>query len=157
MNMQVQNKEMNPGNKLNRIMKLINYFKKRSKESCISAEEVHEKKTAQDTCEACKVIGAMIAEKRIKEIVLQELVDMGELSLFAANCQPKDFGYWIEKGNHYTINACLKCSRCNKYYYVGFCLYGSPIMKEVAEADAYERAARLEWGYLGGYYEERKQ
>ncbi len=54
------------------------------------------------------------------------------------------------------MNAYFKCSECNRYYYAGYCLYGRPIIKEVTEAQSYERAAKLEWGYLGDYYEKSK-
>lgn len=100
-------------------------------------------------CPACAPICGMIAAGAPDDAVLQRLLDEGRLQLYAANCQPKDFAYWMDRGSHYTMNAAFYCPHCGQYYYAGYCLYGRPVVKEYTPELARRLADRLEWGYLG--------
>lgn len=80
--------------------------------------------------------------------LLQSLVDTRRLEIYAGNCQPCRVDYWIERGNHYTIQI-IFCSPSETYYYVGFCLYGQPIIKEISYQEAKIYSERIVWGYVG--------
>lgn len=107
---------------------------------------------SSESCDVCAKIRKMIESKTINDTYIQELIDSGKIILFAANCEVKDFAYWMDKGNHYTMQAYLKCRNCDKYYFAGYCLYGSPIIKEVSQSDSVDGALRLEWGFKGEYF-----
>lgn len=103
-------------------------------------------------CKTCKEIEKMIEAGGPNDLKLQEMLDRKELILFAANCEPKDFYYWMDRGNHYTMNAYFECPYCHEFYYAGHCLYGRPVIKKVTKDDSINQATRLEWGYLGSYF-----
>ena len=102
-------------------------------------------------CSSCQELHTTVG-KSPNDLMLQKMVDDKHLDLYAANCLPKDFAYWIDKGNHYTMIAILYCKKCRRYYFAGYCLYGSPIMKEITPEEANLYAARMEWGYIGSYF-----
>lgn len=45
------------------------------------------------------------------------------------------------------------CAICDRFYFVGFCLYGPPQIEEVSREKANNGALHLEWGHLGFYYQ----
>ncbi|ROR29168.1 immunity protein 63 of polymorphic toxin system [Mobilisporobacter senegalensis] len=106
---------------------------------------------------ACKGMQDLVDKKEIDLELIQSFVDSGYLKLYAANCMPKEINYWIDKGNHYTIETVYYCDKCGKYYYVGFCLYGRPIIKEITKEDALRQGKQMGWGCLGIYYGEKIQ
>lgn len=107
---------------------------------------------SNNMCEYCKEMQRLVYEYDIDLVKIQELVDKNVLELYAANCYPKDMGHYMDEGKHYTINTYYHCSNCNRYFYLGFCLYGRPIIKEVNDSEIENRVSRIEWGFLGTYF-----
>lgn len=104
-------------------------------------------------CDGCKIIETMIDDRKINLNSIQKLVKENKLDLYASNCKANEIDYWINKGNHYTINTYYKCNECERYYFVGFCLYGTPIIKELSKDDVIDGALRIEWGFDGTYFQ----
>lgn len=105
-----------------------------------------------NNCENCKEMQRLVDEYKIDLEKIQELIDNNILELYGANCYPKEISYYMDRGNHYIIQGYYRCNRCNRYFYLGFCLYGNPILKEVSEEEAKRRSLLLEWGFVGSYF-----
>lgn len=101
------------------------------------------------TCINCSPTERMLMKKMPDNRLLQTLVDQERLTLYAGNCSPLEFDYWIENGNHYTMAACFSCPKCGRYFLAGYCLYGNPIFKEISRQTAKKWANSMEWGYVG--------
>lgn len=109
---------------------------------------------SENRCESCNEMQRLVNEYIIDLEKIQELVDKNILELYAGNCYPKEISNHMDIGKHYTINTYYHCSKCSSYYYLAFCLYGRPIIKEVNKSEAENRALHLEWGFLGTYFKE---
>lgn len=108
-------------------------------------------------CISCNNVERLVAENKIDLELVQKMIDDNILELYAGNCLPEEIPMYIDKGNHYTINTYYRCKACNKNYYIGFCLYGRPIIKEVESNELFKRISQLEWGYVGTYFSDKKK
>jgi hypothetical protein len=106
-------------------------------------------------CEKCKSMQELVADDKIDLNKIQELVDDNVIELYAGNCYPKELSNHMNEGKHYTMNTYYHCTECDSYYYLGFCLYGRPIIKKVNHGDAENSALRLEWGFVGTYFSQK--
>lgn len=103
-------------------------------------------------CVSCNRMEQLVAKNDINLNVVQQLLTEDILELYAGNCLTEEIGMYMDKGNHYTINTYYQCKTCKKYYYIGFCLYGSPIIKELDKIEVDSRIQKLEWGFVGTYF-----
>ncbi len=104
-------------------------------------------------CEQCAEMEELAALKKIDLGLIQRLIDENKLDLYAGNCYPNEISKHMDIGRYYTINTYYHCSKCDKFFYVGFCLYGLPIIKEVDKDKAADGALRFEWGFTGSFFE----
>ena len=103
-------------------------------------------------CDQCGEMEGLLISDNINLELIQKLVDDGKIDLYARNCNPNELSEYLDRGNHYTMNTYYHCKKCNKYYYVGFCLYGNPLIEEVDSQKILDDILRLEWGYVGTYF-----
>lgn len=104
-------------------------------------------------CDKCSDMEALAASKNINLVLIQKLIDDNKIELYAGNCYPNEIPKHMDIGRYYTIRTYYHCNKCDKFYFVGFCLYGNPIIKEVEKAEVIEAARRLEWGNIGSFFE----
>lgn len=103
-------------------------------------------------CLNCNEMEKLVKKNKIDLKIIEELINNKSIELYAGNCFINEIDHYMEKGNHYTINTICRCNYCNEYYYIGFCLYGNPIIKVIDEDDVQKRASNLEWGYVGTHF-----
>ncbi|HEY9160988.1 MAG TPA: hypothetical protein VIS94_07885 [Desulfomonilia bacterium] len=114
------------------------------------------KKEIPAMCIDCSKMEQLVAENQINLNVVQQLLRENTIELHAGNCLPEEIEMYLDKGNHYTINTYYQCKVCKKYYYIGFCLYGSPIIKEIDKIEVDQGISRLEWGFVGVHFTNHK-
>jgi len=103
-------------------------------------------------CNKCCEMEVLVKNDEINLKLIEQLINNKSIELYAGNCFPNEISHYMDKGNHYTINMIFKCNYCNEYYYIGFCLYGRPIIKIIAKDDVQKRISGFEWGYVGTYF-----
>ena len=114
-------------------------------------------------CPCCGSLAAQLRENRSishrqYDQLLQKLVKLeqqGAVELFAGDCPLKDTGAVLDTEQHYTVCHYMQCRKCRAIYFVGACIRGTPILRQVADVRKENLGTRL-WGRCGTYYLQKK-
>ena len=60
-----------------------------------------------------------------------------------------------EAEQHYTVCHYMRCRSCGALYFVGACIRGAPVFRQVADIRKENLDTRL-WGRCGTYYLQKK-
>ena len=86
---------------------------------------------------------------------LMELERQGNVELFAGDCPLEDTNAVLEAEQHYTVCHYMRCRSCGALYFVGACIRGAPVFRQVADIRKEYLVTRL-WGRCGTYYLQKK-
>lgn len=82
---------------------------------------------------------------------LMKLERQGALELFAGDCPLKNTLEVLEAERHYTVCHYLRCRCCGAVYFVGACIRGRPVYRQVEDIEKENLYTRL-WGRCGCYF-----
>lgn len=82
---------------------------------------------------------------------LMELERQGDMELYAGDCPLEDTDAVLDAEQHYTVCHYMRCRSCGNLYFVGACIRGKPIFRQVADIRKENLDTRL-WGRCGVYY-----
>lgn len=110
-------------------------------------------------CECCDIIKVLFKEANTNpHIYYQSIINFLEAmeksekaELFAGDTLLKDAVNILYEEKHYTVCHYVRCKKCGLIYFVGACIRGKPIFKEVKDIEK-ENIDNLIWGCIGFYY-----
>ena len=108
-------------------------------------------------CPSCGQLAAQMKEDssishRQYDQLLQKLMELerqGDMELYAGDCP------WRILTRHYTVCHYMQCRSCGALYFVGVCIRGAPVFRQVADIKKENLNTRL-WGRCGTYYLQKK-
>lgn len=114
-------------------------------------------------CPSCGQLAAQMNEDgsisyRQYDQLLQKLMELerqGDMELFAGDCPLEDTGAVLGAEQHYTVCHYMQCRICGALYFVGACIRGTPVFRQVADIRKEKLDTRL-WGRCGTYYLQKK-
>lgn len=86
---------------------------------------------------------------------LTELERQGRMELFAGDCLLEDTSAVLNAEQHYTVCHYMRCRSCGALYFVGACIRGAPVFRQVDDIKKENLDIRL-WGRCGTYYLQKK-
>ena len=115
------------------------------------------------TCPFCgslasQIKGALNASYRQYDQILCKLMELeqqGCMELFAGDCPLEDTDAVLNAEQHYTVCHYLRCRRCGALYFVGACIRGTPVFRQVEDIGKENLSTRL-WGRCGTYFSQKK-
>ena len=92
-------------------------------------------------CPSCGQLTAQMKEDssishRQYDQLLQKLMELerqGDMELFAGDCPLEDTGALLDAEQHYTVCHYMQCRSCGALYFVGACIRGAPVFRQVAD------------------------
>ena len=114
-------------------------------------------------CPSCGQMAAQMKEDssisyRQYDQLLQKLMELerqGDMELYAGDCPLESTGAVLDAEQHYTICHYMQCRSCGALYFVGACIRGTPVFRQVADIRKENLGTRL-WGRCGTYYLQKK-
>lgn len=114
-------------------------------------------------CRSCDLLAAQIEETngdcyRQYNQVLQKLMELehqGEMELFAGDCPLEDTYTMLEAEQHYTICHYMRCRSCGTFHFIGACIRGMPVVRQMDDIQEEKLDTRL-WGRYGTYFSRKK-
>ena len=115
------------------------------------------------TCPFCGSLAAQIKRspngsyRQYDQILckLMELERQGCMELFAGDCPLEATDAVLNAEQHYTVCHYLRCRRCGALYFVGACIRGTPVFRQVEDIGKENLSTRL-WGRCGTYFSQKK-
>lgn len=86
---------------------------------------------------------------------LMELERQGCMELFAGDCPLEDTDAVLDAEQHYTVCHYVRCRRCSALYFVGACIRGAPVFRQVTDIRKENLGTRL-WGRCGTCFSQGK-
>lgn len=86
---------------------------------------------------------------------LMELERQGCMELFAGDCPLEDTDAVLDAEQHYTVCLYVRCRRCGALYFVGACIRGAPVFRQVTDIRKENLGTRL-WGRCGTCFSQGK-
>lgn len=92
-------------------------------------------------CPSCGQLAAQMKEDgsisyRQYDQLLQKLMELerqGDMELYAGDCPLEDTGAVLDAEQHYTVCHYMRCRGCGALYFVGACIRGAPVFRQVAD------------------------
>ena len=112
-------------------------------------------------CPSCGQLTAQMKEDssishRQYDQLLQKLMELerqGDMELYAGDCPLEDAARcWTLSS---TVCHYMQCRSCGALYFVGACIRGAPVFRQVADIGKENLDTRL-WGRCGTYYLQKK-
>ena len=115
------------------------------------------------TCPFCGSLAAQIKRspngsyRQYDQILckLMELERQGCMELFAGDCPLEDTDAVLDAEQHYTVCHYVRCRRCGALYFVGACIRGTPVFRQVEDIGKENLSTRL-WGRCGTCFSQGK-
>ena len=115
------------------------------------------------SCPSCGPLAAQMEEAscgsyRQYDQILQKLMELeqrGNMELFAGDCTLEETDAALASERHYTVCHYMRCRRCEALYFVGACIRGRPVFRQVDDIKKKNLNTRL-WGRCGTYYSKNK-
>ena len=86
---------------------------------------------------------------------LMELERQGDMELYAGDCPLEDTSAGLDAEQHYTVCPYMQYCSCGALYFVGACIRGAPVFRQVEDIRNENLDTRL-WGRCGTYYLQKK-
>ena len=110
-------------------------------------------------CPSCGQLAAQMKEDssisyRQYDQLLQKLMELerqGDMELYAGDCPLEDTGAVLDAEQHYTVCHYMQCRNCGALYFMGACIRGAPVFRQVADIRKENLDTRL-WGRCGTCY-----
>lgn len=104
-------------------------------------------------CPSCGQLAAQMKEAsggsyRQYDQLLQKLMELerqGDMELYAGDCPLEDTSAVLDAEQHYTVCHYMRCRSCGTPYFVGACIRGAPVFRQVADIRKENLNIRL-WG-----------
>jgi hypothetical protein len=114
-------------------------------------------------CPSCGLLAAQMKEasggsyRQYDQILLKlmELEQQGVMELFVGDCPLEDIDAVLGAEQHYTVCHYMRCRRCGAFYFVGACIRGAPVFRQVEDVKKENLDTRL-WSRCGTYYSQKK-
>lgn len=74
------------------------------------------------------------------------------MELFAGDCPLEATATVLDSEQHYTVCHYMQCCSCGTFYFVGACIRGKPICRQVMDITKENWDNQL-WGRCGTYYQ----
>ena len=92
-------------------------------------------------CPSCGQLAAQMKEDssisyRQYDQLLQKLMELerqGDMELYAGDCPLEDTGAVLDAEQHYTVCHYMQCRNCGALYFMGTCIRGAPVFRQVAD------------------------
>ena len=115
------------------------------------------------SCPSCGPLAAQMEEAsggsyRQYDQILQKIMELeqrGNMELFAGDCTLEETDAALASERHYTVCHYMRCRRCGALYFVGACIRGRPVFRQVDDIKKENLNTRL-WGRCGTYYLQKK-
>lgn len=115
------------------------------------------------SCLACGALATQMKEasggsyRQYGQIIrkLMELERQGDMELVAGDCPLEDIDAVLDAEQHYTVCHYMQCRSCGALYFVGACIRGTPVFRQVDYIKKENLGTRL-WGRCGTYYSQKK-
>ena len=112
------------------------------------------------SCPSCTLLSAQasINSHRQYHQLLLDLMKRGRqglIELFAGDCPLEDANTVLEAEQHFTVCHYMRCRSCGAIYFVGACIRGTPVFRQVEDIKMENLDNRL-WGRCGTYYSQKK-
>ena len=94
------------------------------------------------------------AERVLKAASLDKLMELeqqGEMELVAGDCLLRDTDAVLDAEEHYTVCHYVRCRHCGALYFMGACVRGTPVFRQVEDLGKENLSTRL-WGRCGTLY-----
>ena len=110
-------------------------------------------------CAVCGLLAAQMREadrgsyRQYNQILhkLMELEQQGEMELVAGDCLLRDTDAVLDAEEHYTVCHYVRCRHCGALYFMGACVRGTPVFRQVEDLGKEKLSTRL-WGRYGTLY-----
>ena len=120
-------------------------------------------KELNKNCLSCGLLMTQMKETssdsyRQYNLILQILIELerkGEMDLFAGDCPLEDTDAVLGAEQHDTVCHYMRCRSCGALYFVGACIRGAPVFRQVEDIKKENLDTRL-WGRCGTYYLQKK-
>lgn len=117
----------------------------------------------KQNCPSCGQLAAQMKEDssishRQYDQLLQKLMELeqqGDIELYAGDCPLEDTSAVLDAEQHYTVCHYMQYRSCAALYFVGACIRGAPVFRQVADIRKENLDTRL-WGRCGTYYLQKK-
>ena len=114
-------------------------------------------------CPFCGQLAAQLKEDRSfsyrqYDQLLQKLMELerqGDMELYAGDCPLEDTDAVLDAEQHYTVCHYVRCRRCGALYFVGACIRGAPVFRQVTDIRKENLGTRL-WGRCGTCFSQGK-
>ena len=114
-------------------------------------------------CPSCGLLSTQMKEAddgsyRQYDQILQKFMGLerqGVMELFAGDCPLEDTNAVLEAEQHYTVCHYIRCRSCGALYFMGACIRGAPVFRQVEDIKKENMDIRL-WGRCGICYSQRK-
>lgn len=114
-------------------------------------------------CPSCGQLAAQLKEDNSishsqYDQLLQKLMELerqGDIELYAGDCPLEGADAVLDAEKHYTVCHYMQCRSCGALYFVGACIRGTPVFRQVADIKKENLDTRL-WGRCGTYYLQKK-
>lgn len=114
-------------------------------------------------CPSCGQLAAQLKEDNSishsqYDQLLQKLMELerqGDIELYAGDCPLEGADTVLDAEKHYTVCHYMQCRSCGALYFVGACIRGTPVCRQVADIKKENLDTRL-WGRCGTYYLQKK-
>ena len=70
------------------------------------------------------------------------------MELYAGDCPLEEAEKHLWEEKHYTVCHYIKCTKCNRYFFIGACIRGTPIYK-LLDSLTGEKIDNMLWGQCG--------
>lgn len=85
-----------------------------------------------ETCTTCRKIENLINSPERGNYTKNIEILNTELTLYAGNALIENLEKHLDIQDRYAISHYYKCEKCNRYYHIGICFYGSYKFEEVS-------------------------
>ena len=86
---------------------------------------------------------------------LMEMERQGSMELYAGDCPLEDTNAALDAERHYTVCHYVRCRQCGALYFLGACIRGTPVFRQVADIRKENLNTRL-WGRCGTCFLQEK-
>lgn len=116
-------------------------------------------KELNNSCLSCSLLMTQMKETSSDSyhqysLILHTLIEWerkGGMELFAGDCPLEDADAVLDAEQHYTVCHYMQCRSCGSLYFVGACIRGMPVFRQVEDIKKENLDTRL-WGRCGTCY-----
>lgn len=106
------------------------------------------------SCEVCNQLASFQVEhSNLSTLVrlLEDLYTDHKIGLYAGDGYVENIVDDVRKENNFVYNYYFVCKKCNRYFYLGICIRGTPAFKEIKDITKIDLAKQCK-GRYGSFF-----